>query len=644
MKRTERSPLILFSLILGPLLFGTFTHQANAESRLSINPISVNFGSVPVNTLSSSQAITLLNTSNRSMEILQTASSVAQFAVSGPTLPVSVAPGHAVSFLVVFTPNAAVKYSGSINFSIQGRDGSRRVPVSGTGLASTPPPPSPVPEISLSVASLNLGSVLVGSSSSQSVLLTNNGTANLSISQISAQGTGFAATGLALPVTVPAGQSASLAVSFSPLTAGSATGSVTVLSNAANTPSAKIALSGAGTAQTLQLSASASNLNFGNILVGTASSSSAVTFTNTGNTSVSISQVKVTGSGFAASGISVPSSLTPGKIATLMVSFDPSVTGAATGSVSVVSSATNSPASIGLAGSGVQPQLSLQPGSVAFGNVPVGSTNTQTMTISNPGSAALNISQSSLSGAGFSITGLTVPLNVAPGAMNSFTLSYTPAGAGTVSGTLRLVSNAPGSPANFVLSGSGVAQTSQLSASPASLSFASTAVGSSSPSQTVTLSNTGNAAVTISKLNFSGAPFSIAGLSLPLNLAAGQITNFSVLFTPLTAGTLSGSASVVSTATNSPTTITLSGLATQAASHSVSLTWTDASTNLAGFNVYRGTTTGGPYNKITPSLVPNPAYTDSGVQAGSTYYYVTTAVDTTGAESSYSNESAAAIP
>ncbi len=51
MKRTERSHLFLFSLILGPLLFGTFTQEATAESRLTANPTSVNFGSVPINTL-----------------------------------------------------------------------------------------------------------------------------------------------------------------------------------------------------------------------------------------------------------------------------------------------------------------------------------------------------------------------------------------------------------------------------------------------------------------------------------------------------------------------------------------------------------------------------------------------------------------
>jgi fibronectin type 3 domain-containing protein len=76
----------------------------------------------------------------------------------------------------------------------------------------------------------------------------------------------------------------------------------------------------------------------------------------------------------------------------------------------------------------------------------------------------------------------------------------------------------------------------------------------------------------------------------------------------------------------------------------VDLSWNDSSTTLAGFNVYRGATTGGPYAKINSSLLPSASYTDTGVQTSSTYYYVTTAVDTTGAESGYSNETAVAIP
>jgi fibronectin type 3 domain-containing protein len=63
-----------------------------------------------------------------------------------------------------------------------------------------------------------------------------------------------------------------------------------------------------------------------------------------------------------------------------------------------------------------------------------------------------------------------------------------------------------------------------------------------------------------------------------------------------------------------------------------------------GYNVYRGGKTGGPYSKINNTLDANTAYTDNTVQSGKTYYYVTTAVDGTGAESMYSNEAPAVIP
>ncbi len=75
----------------------------------------------------------------------------------------------------------------------------------------------------------------------------------------------------------------------------------------------------------------------------------------------------------------------------------------------------------------------------------------------------------------------------------------------------------------------------------------------------------------------------------------------------------------------------------------VGLTWTDSSTNLAGFNDYRSTVSGGSYVKINSSLVPTSAFTDSTIQSGFTYYYVTTAVDSTGVESAYSNETSATV-
>ena len=80
-------------------------------------------------------------------------------------------------------------------------------------------------------------------------------------------------------------------------------------------------------------------------------------------------------------------------------------------------------------------------------------------------------------------------------------------------------------------------------------------------------------------------------------------------------------------------------------SHSVSLTWTaSTSANIVGYNVYRSATSGGPYTQLNSGLVTKTSYTDSGVVAGQTYYYVTTAVDTSNDQSAYSNQAQATVP
>lgn len=79
--------------------------------------------------------------------------------------------------------------------------------------------------------------------------------------------------------------------------------------------------------------------------------------------------------------------------------------------------------------------------------------------------------------------------------------------------------------------------------------------------------------------------------------------------------------------------------------HSVSLSWTaSGSANVVGYNIYRGTTSGGPYTKLTASPVAGLAYTDTSVQAGQTYYYVATTVDSNNNESAYSTQTQATVP
>jgi fibronectin type 3 domain-containing protein len=87
----------------------------------------------------------------------------------------------------------------------------------------------------------------------------------------------------------------------------------------------------------------------------------------------------------------------------------------------------------------------------------------------------------------------------------------------------------------------------------------------------------------------------------------------------------------------------MTGTGTPPAQHTVDLSWT-ASANAVGYNIYRGTVSGGPYTMINTSLDGSTAYTDSTVTSGTTYYYVATAVDGSSNESGYSNQAQAVIP
>lgn len=648
MQSGNRSWLRVCPVVMLVVLGCLWATSTQASSSVSESPSSLNFGSVNVNASSSPQAFTIMNTGAQKITIGGVESSSSQFKVTGPALPLTVNPGQGASFQVAFQPTAVGTSSGNITVSFnRSLRGTQSVAVSGTGVttsqtSSPSTPTSPTYLLSASVTSLNLGSVLVGGSNSQSVMLTNTGNSSVSISQAAVSGAGFTAGGFAVPLTLAAGQSASLTITFSPLTAGSITGSVSVLSNATNSPMT-IVLSGSGIAQTFQLTPSVTSLNFGNVLVGSTSSAQTVSITNTGNSSVTISQLTAAGTGFTPTGIALPLTLAAGQSALIGATFTPSAAGSSTSSLTLLSTATNSPTTITLSGTGVQPQISIVPTSVAFGSVAVGSSNTQTMTIQNSGTASLSVTQATVNGQGFALSGLALPLSVAPGSSASFTLSFTPTSATDFSGSLSLVSNAPGSPSTVGLSGTGLAQTLQLSASPTLLSFGSTTVGTST-SQVITISNTGNSGVSVSQIAVSGTAYSATGVALPISLSAGQSMSLTVVFAPLTAGSFPGNLSVVSTATNSPLTIALSGSGVQAVSHSVNLTWSSSSSGLAGYNIYRGTMSGGPYAKVNSTLVPTAAYADTTVQSGTTYYYVTTAVDSTGAESMYSNEATAVVP
>jgi len=179
----------------------------------------------------------------------------------------------------------------------------------------------------------------------------------------------------------------------------------------------------------------------------------------------------------------------------------------------------------------------------------------------------------------------------------------------------------------------------RLTVAPSSTSFGNVVLGSS-VTLPVILTNTGPRSVTLSQDTVTGTGFSITGPPLPFTLPAGQNVDFSVTFAPTAARSVTGNASVLSNATNSPSNEPLSGTGI----HAVSLSWAASTSTVAGYNVYRGGQSGGPYTLLNSALLSRTTYTDASVQPGQTYYYVATAMDSARLESQYSNQVQAAVP
>lgn len=160
----------------------------------------------------------------------------------------------------------------------------------------------------------------------------------------------------------------------------SATGSLSVCNVVLSTSSPS-------SGSSLLLNASSTNLNFGNVGISGGGSDQYVTLTNAGTANITISKVAVAGAGFTAGGSSAGITLSPKQTTTVRATFDPSVTGKYSGTVTISSNATNSPASVGLSGTGV-----------------AGATHAVTLTwqAGSPGTAGYNVYVASSAGGPYS--------------------------------------------------------------------------------------------------------------------------------------------------------------------------------------------------------------------------------------------------
>ena len=384
-----------------------------------------------------------------------------------------------------------------------------------------------------------------------------------------------------------------------------------------------------------QLTCSPASIRFGQVDVRRPETLM-VTVTNHGRTNVTISAITLSNSAFATSKLSLPLKLAAGQRVDVSVTFSPAATGWFGASIAF-SSHSLKELVVEASGTGVSREaVTASPSTVSFGQVAVGRTSSLPLVLKNAQSWKIGITGVQTSGNGFSITGHKFPVILGVGQSISLTATFAPTAAGAVGSSVYV--DGPG--LTIPLTGTGTSGSAgTLSISPASLNYGNVGVGTTD-TLPITISAAG-ASVTVSSASSSSSLFVLEGASFPLTIAAGKSISMNVAFTPKSSGSVSGSLSFASNASDSQATESLTGDGTLTP-YSVNLWW-NPSSDVVGYNVYRSTSSNGTYSKINSALDANTAYTDNTVVSGNTYYYAATSVNSSGEESILSKPPVVAV-
>jgi hypothetical protein len=222
----------------------------------------------------------------------------------------------------------------------------------------------------------------------------------------------------------------------------------------------------------------------------------------------------------------------------------------------------------GLTNNGPLPVVNLSSASLSFGNQTVNtSSTTQSVTLTNAGPGALNISGINVTGTnpGDFLQSNTCPLSPSTLAVNAactITVTFTPSASGARSAAMTITDNGTGNPQSVSLTGAGVAPAVNLSS--ASVSFGNQTVNTSSTTQSVTLTNAGPGALSISGINVTGtnpgdfSQSNICPLS-PSTLAVNTACTITVTFTPSASGARSAAMTITDNGTGNPQSVSLTG-------------------------------------------------------------------------------------
>ena len=384
-------------------------------------------------------------------------------------------------------------------------------------------------------------------SAATTVTLFNDQSAVLTISNIRISGN-YAIANNGCGATLAAFASCDVSVTFTPTGLGNRTGNLTFVDNFRSSPQI-VTLSGTGV---VPVGVAPTSLAFGSQAVGLPSAAKTVTLTNNLDTALSLTSAAVTGDYAIASntcGTSVPAR----SACTVGVTLSPTATGSRPGTLKFTDSASNSPQTVNLTGSGVVP-VTVTPASLAFGKQAVGSASPgKTITLTNNENIALNLSVAV--GGNYGITANTCGTSVPANTACALTVAFTPTATGSQTGTLTLTDSSSNSPQKVNLSGTGVVP---VAVSPATLAFGNQLVTTPSAAKTVTLTNNNAVPLNITGVATPG-DYLIQSTSCGATVAAASSCTLTVAFQPTALGSRPGTLVFTDDANNSPQTVKLTG-------------------------------------------------------------------------------------
>jgi hypothetical protein len=444
--------------------------------------------------------------------------------------------------------------------------------------------------VAFSPSAVSVGSFADGTSAPpENLVMTNDGSANLSVSSITVTGTNstdFSQTNTCLatsPIT-PTG-TCTISITFTPSIVGPETAVLQITDNGVGSPQ-MLNLSGTGTAVGVTLLPN--TLSFPSTPQGQVSSAQTATVTNTSSDTLSIQQASIQGANptdfeyATANNCGASITIAPGNSCTIAIQFAPNepsppLTGlalTAQDSLTILDTTNQSTETVSVALSGTEvptaPAIVFAPTSLTFGGENVGgATAPQQITVTNNGSAPLLLSTIGITGANpgdFSQTN-TCPSSLAINSNCTISVTFQPTATGPRSADVSVADNASGSPQAVPVSGTGTA--AGVSLTPLSLTFVGQNPGTpASPPQTVTLQNTGSGPLTISSIAITGTnagDFPSPGNNCPISpatLSAGNSCSILVTFAPTATGARSASLAISDNAIPSPQIVGLSGTGT----------------------------------------------------------------------------------